>query len=305
MEEKNMICGVYTAVLTPLNKNRSIDFRLLIDHCKWLLENGCNGLTLLGTTGEANSFSLKERLQYLRKIAASDLPLENIIIGTGSCSVPETTVLSKESIECGFGGQLVLPPFYYKPVMDDGLFAYFSELIKEIKEDRLRIYLYHIPRLTGIDFSMHLLGRLQEAFPVLIAGIKDSGGEWNHTEAILQTFPALEVFAGSERFLLYTLRAGGMGCISATTNLTSQLAGEVYEQFLSGGGMENQQSLTKIREVMEGFPFIPALKFLMSETTGIEQWRFMRPPNSPLTRDQEKKLIERLKAVEFPIPKLS
>ena len=300
-----MVGGVYTAVLTPLNKDRSIDFGLLTEHCQWLFSNGCNGLALLGTTGEANSFSTKERVNYINKIAASELPLKNIMIGTGCCSVPETALLCKESVKCGYGGQLVLPPFYYKQVTDEGLYAYFSELIEGLNEDRLRIYLYHIPRMTALDMSTHLLSRLLGTFPELIIGMKDSSGEWNHTEGILNSFPNLELFVGSERFLLYTLRAGGMGCISATTNLTSKLAGEVYTQFLSGGGMESQQNLTRIREVMEGFPFIPALKFLLSITTGNDQWKILRPPNAPLTPDQEQKLLQRLNAVEFPIHNLS
>ena len=190
---------------------------------------------------------------------------------------------------------LALPPFYYKGVSDDGLFRFFAELIERVGDDRLRVFLYHIPPMAQIGFTPELIGRLLEAYPGTIAGTKDSAGDAVRIEALCRSFPDLAVFAGSETLLLDTLRWGGVGCISATVNVLAREAREVYDLFAAGEDAEPAQAaLTEARRVVEGYALIPALKAIMRERTGDELWRNLRPPLDELDEAQTRELLARL-----------
>ena len=188
---------------------------------------------------------------------------------------------------------LVLPPFYYKGVGDDGLFRFFAEVVERVGDDRLRLYLYHIPQMTGIDLGLPLISRLIDAYPGVIAGTKDSSGDTERIVTLCKEFPNLSVLAGTEALLLETLRGGGEGCISATVNVTSRLARQVYDAHAEGRNEEAktlQERLSALRASIEAYPMIPALKTLMSCLTGDEAWRNLRPPLSGLDVEQENKL---------------
>jgi 4-hydroxy-tetrahydrodipicolinate synthase len=266
--------GVYAAALTPLREDLSIDRRAFAEHCRRLLAEGCDGLAIFGTTGEANSFSVGERVEAWQALVADGIPAETLLPGTGACALSDAVALTREALAAGAPGVLALPPFYYKGVSDDGLFGFFAELIERVGDDRLRLFLYHIPLQTILGFSFELIARLLDAYPSVIAGTKDSSGDAARIEAVCREFPQLRVFAGTEALLLDTLSWGGAGCISATLNVTAPLASEVFRD----RAQEAQDRLTERRLYLERFPVIPALKAIIRDPTGDDAWRALRPP---------------------------
>jgi len=281
-----LINGAYAAALTPITADGRPDGDRLVAHCRWLLANGCTGIAPLGTTGEANSLSLDGRRTVITAVAAARIPAHQVIIGTGSCAVGDTVALTRHALELGYPNVLVLPPFYYKGVSDDGLFAFFSAVIESLNDSRLRLYLYHIPPVAVVPISLKLMARLRAAFGEVVAGLKDSSGDWANTKAVLETYPGFRAFSGSEAFLADNLAAGGPGCISATTNITAPLAAKV----LASDGRERddvQRELTEIRLALQKFPLIAALKRIMEWRTGDPSWRHILPPNAPLSREAE------------------
>ena len=216
--------GVLAAVLTPMDEDLNPDHQAFAAHCRRLLAAGCHGLSVFGTTGEANSLSVDERLAVLEALVESGIPPEKLLPGTGSCALTDTVRLSQAALEAGTAGALVLPPFYYKSVGDDGLFRFFAEVVERVGDDSLRLYLYHIPQMTGVDLGLSLISRLIDAYPGVVVGTKDSSGDRERIMALCREFPDFSVLAGTETLLLETLRSGGEGCISATVNVTSRLA---------------------------------------------------------------------------------
>lgn len=275
--------GVVAASLTPMRSDLTIDPSRLWTHCRRLLDSGCNGVLLFGTTGEANSFTVNERLELIEGIAASGLPLDRLVVGTGCCAEHDTVTLTKRVLDQGVENVLALPPFYYKSVSDDGLFAFFERVIHGIDDSRMKIHLYHIPQMSGVSFSHALIDRLIAGFPDTIAGIKDSSGDRNHLMSLCESFPGLRIFSGTERFLLDVLEAGGVGCVSATANVTAPLAGRLYERWRTGEAAGLQEELSKIRSAIKDFPLIPALKCLTALRTGDKDWLNLRPPLAPLS----------------------
>ena len=291
--------GVFAAALTPLKHDLSPDTTRLVQHYRWLLDSGCDGLAPLGTTGEANSFSVEERIDLIEAMAAADLPKENLIIGTGCCAIPDTVRLTKCVLAAGFSRALMLPPFYYKAVRDDGLYAAYSEVIERVGDARLRLYIYHFPQMTGLQIGLDLIDQLLKAYPETIVGIKDSSGDWSNMEAMCRNFPGFNVFAGTERFLLAILRAGGAGCISATTNVTAAMAANVYDNWQREHADSSQQQLSKVRTVIEAYPAIPALKQLMARHSADRGWLNVRPPLAPLSASDADELFAQLDQVDF------
>jgi 4-hydroxy-tetrahydrodipicolinate synthase len=263
----------------------SIDRAEFAAHCRRLLDAGCHGLAIFGTTGEANSFSVAERVEAWEALVEDGIPADTLLPGTGACALPDAVRLAREAVALGTSGVLALPPFYYKGVSDDGLFRFFAELIERVGDDRLRLFLYHIPPMAQVSFSVELLGRLLEAFPGVVVGTKDSEGDPARVERVCRAFPDLTVFAGSEGFLLDTLRWGGAGCISATVNVTARETREVYDLWAAGRADEAeraQTALTALRNELERPPLISRLKALMRESTGDDVWLNLRPPLEPL-----------------------
>ena len=268
--------GVLAAALTPMRDDLSIDREAFTAHCRGLLDAGCHGLAIFGTTGEANSLSVSERIEAWELLVADGIPADTLLPGTGACALPDAVELSRQALAVGAAGVLALPPFYYKGVSDDGLFRFFAELIERVGDDRLRLFLYHIPPMAVVGFTPELMRRLVDAYPGVIVGTKDSSGDGERIERICREFPDLTVFAGTEKYLLDTLRWGGDGCISATVNVTARQAREVYDLWEAGeDASAAQAALTERREYLDGFPTIPALKALLG-------WQNLRPPLQPL-----------------------
>lgn len=288
--------GVFAAALTPLGPDHAPNLPAYIKHARWLLNRGCDGLGVLGTTGEANSLTVDQRLALIEAVAAA-LPAERLLIGTGACAVGDAIRLTRACLAAGLRHVLMLPPFYYKPVDEDGLFAFYATVIEAAGDPGLRLFLYNFPRLTGVPLSLGLYTRLRQAFGPVIAGTKDSSGVWPDIERICRELPDFVTFAGTESYLLATLRAGGAGCISATANLTAPLCRAVYRAWQAGDAERAdglQTRLSALRKVLEGLPTIAALKSTMRRYSGEPVWDTVLPPLLALGAEQADALASRL-----------
>ena len=286
--------GVMAAVLTPLNGDLSPDHSAWLDHCRTLLDQGCHGLAVLGTTSEANSLSLTERLGLLDAIGNSEIPGKRLVPGTGCCAIPETVELTRKALEIGSAAVLMLPPFYYKPVSDAGLLAAYSEVIERVGDSKLRVLLYHIPQNTGVALSVDLIAMLRDRYPDTVIGIKDSAGDFANMSAMCAAFPGFRVFSGSDALLLDVLRAGGAGSITACNNVCAWLSAEVFEQWQDDAADSLQSDLTAVRETIAAFPLIEALKEIMAARSVNPSWRTLRPPLLPLDGALRKQLFAAL-----------
>src|SRR6266581_2612239 len=317
------IRGVLVPVVTPFKADLSPDPQRLIAHCRWLLSQDC-GLAVFGTNSEANSLSAEERLTLLDELVASGLDPSRMMPGTGCCSISETVELTRHAVNHGCAGVLMLPPFYYKNVSEEGLYRYFSEVVQRVCDARLRIYLYHIPPVAIVGITPNLVERLLTAYPNAIAGMKDSSGDWNNTKSFLDAFVArsagpastaraartFDVFVGSESFLLANMRNDGVGTISATVNVNPAAIYELYVACTKQSKFENRESkleqlqarLNVVRQVFSSRKFpsmIAALKQAIAIYADDPAWRTVRPPLVELTPDEAKILAADLKTIGF------
>jgi 4-hydroxy-tetrahydrodipicolinate synthase len=289
--------GVFAAVLTPLDRALEPDVPAFVAHCRWLLEQGCDGLVPIGTTGEANSLSVRQRMGLIAALQKSGIPMTRFIIGTGSCALADAVELTRAATAAGAAGVLVVPPFYYKQPSEDGLARFYSELIERTGVSGLRLYLYHFPQLSTVPITPGLIRRLLAAYPATVVGLKDSSGEWSYSANLLKEFPGFGVFSGSEGFLLANLRAGGVGCISANVNVLAPLAHRVYVAWRDGRGDEPQKDLDAARAVLDKYPLPAAVKHVMSAITGNPAWNQILPPNQALSPEHGRELIAHLAAL--------
>jgi 4-hydroxy-tetrahydrodipicolinate synthase len=254
---------------------------------------------VLGTTSEANSFSLSERLAMLDALGTAGIPGARLIPGTGCCAIPDTVALTRKAMEIGAAGVLMLPPFYYKPVTDDGLFAAYAEVIERVGDRRLKVYLYHIPQNTGVPITHGLIERLIAAYPDTVVGIKDSAGDFDNMAAMCRRFPGFRVFSGSDAFLLPLLRAGGVGAITACNNVAAAVSARVHAEWRTDRGTAAQEELGAIRAIIQSFPLIAALQDIVARASGDAGWRRQRPPLEPLADAQADALMAKLASVGF------
>lgn len=278
--------GVYAAVLTPMNGSGVPLPETLIGHCRRLFDEGCHGVAPLGTTGEANSLMLKDKLTVIEAVADT-LPAERVIIGTGSCSLGDAVFLTRRALTGGLVNVLVLPPFYYKNITDDGLLAFYSEMIERAGDDRLRLFLYNFPQQTGIRLSLDLIAGLASRYPAIIAGVKDSSGDPAFLEALCAGHAGLRIFVGMESLLARGMALGGAGCISALANVAAPLCRSVFDQpGLQGRSAVDQRMLADLKTLTARYPTVPTLKMLIARRTGDPNWLTMLPPNLPLRADE-------------------
>ena len=299
------IRGVLAPVVTPFGPHGAPDADRLARHCQWLVSNGA-GLAVFGTNSEANSLSLDERLDLLDRLVAAGVPPARMMPGTGCCAVTDTVKLTAKAVKLGCAGVLMLPPFYYKNVSDEGLYRTFASVIDAVGDARLRIYLYHIPPVAQVGISLTLIDRLLKAYPGTVAGIKDSSGDWTNTSAMLERFSAasFDVFVGSESFLLANLRAGGAGCISATANVNPAPIDRLYREWQSAGAGAQQTALDAVRAIFQRFPMVAALKSAIATYSGDADWARVRPPLVELDAAQSAALQTELAAAAFAMPGL-
>ena len=280
--------GILAPVLTPFDSQLNPDPGRFVSFCRKLLDDGCAGLVPFGTTGEANSLSVEERERLLDALLEGGVPAEKLIPGTGCAALPDTVRLSKKAARAGCAGVLVLPPFYYKNPSEEGLYRSFAQAIDKTGEGRLRVYLYHIPQVSQVGIPLRVIERLLKAYPGVVTGIKDSSLDLENTRAILRAFPGFEVFVGTEKFLLATLREGGAGCITATANVNAPAISRAFHE----RNEERQREIDVVRVAFEKLPMIAALKEAVARRTGDARWRAVRPPLVELSPDQRATLKE-------------
>jgi 4-hydroxy-tetrahydrodipicolinate synthase len=239
-------------------------------------------------------------------VDTGEVDAAKLMPGTGACSLTDAVVLAKHAVDLGCGGVLMLPPFYYKGVSDEGLFRNFAEIIERVGDERLRLYLYHIPPVANVGITLKLIEMLLAKYPRIVAGAKDSSGDWSNTKAMLDQFKdaGFDVFPGSEVFLLDGLRAGGKGCITATGNVNPGPISEVYKNWNTGRADALQAGINATRKIMQKVPMIPALKAVTAHFSNDPAWKTVRPPLTELSADQEKQVITELKASGFSMPGL-
>jgi 4-hydroxy-tetrahydrodipicolinate synthase len=283
----------------------SPDTERFVRQCKWLVANDV-GLAVFGTNSEANSLAAGERMELLEKLVEAGVDPARMMPGTGCCALTDSVRLTAHAVTLGCAGALMLPPFYYKGVSDEGLYRNYAEIVERVGDARLQIYLYHIPQVTQVPISLKLIERLLKAYPKNIAGTKDSSGDWNNTKATLAYFAkdGFDVFPGSETFLLAGMRNGGKGCISATANVNPVAIHKLYSEWKSDSADKLQEGLDQVRGIFQKYPMIPAMKRAVAHWSGHPGWATMRPPLVELGAEQSAALIAELKQAGFSMPGL-
>lgn len=292
--------GILSPVLTPFNAALDPDPKRFLAHCKKLLDAGV-GLAVFGTNSEANSLSVQEKLDLLDYLTENGIPAGRMMPGAGCCALTDTVSLTRAAAAKGCGGVLTLPPFYYKEVTVEGLFAYYSEIIQRVGDANLRLYLYHIPPVAVVPVSAELIERLLKAYPGVVSGIKDSSGDWNNTRMLLDNFQSesFDVFAGSEVFLLRTLRGGGAGCITATANTNAPAIMDLYANWQNPDADERQANVTATRAVFAKLPMIASMKAVIARELHDPEWAVPRPPLTPCEPEKADGVYAELKGAGY------
>ncbi len=270
----NHLKGVIAAIPTPITEAGEPDITLFLKVARHLLANGCDGLNVLGTTGEATSFALLQRLALMSAIAASDLPKNRLMVGTGAASVADAAALTSHAAACGFAGALLLPPFYYKGVSDDGVLRYVEQIVKASADPAIPVYLYHFPALSGVRYDAPLVSRLLKAFPGRIVGLKDSSGDMDYARQMAALSPIFDVFPSTEACLGEARTGRFAGCISATANLNSADCARAFHQ----GDEAALARAIAVRKSFDGKPLIPGVKARLAQMLGEPSLARVLPP---------------------------
>ncbi len=272
---------LFVPAITPFAEDLSVDHPRLIAHAKALLAAGAHGLAPFGTTSEANSLSVGERMAALEALIEAGIPADVLIPGTGCCALPDTVALSAHAAQLGCRGVLMLPPFYYKGVPEDGVFAAYAQVIEAVGAEALGVYLYHIPQMSGVPITLPLIERLLKAYPRTIRGLKDSAGKWDYAAEVIAAVPEIATYSASESMIVDNAAAGGAGCISASSNVNA--AG--IRRLIDGlGGPEEGallEQVSAVRRIFEGLPLIPAIKAAAALQHGDTGFARLRPPFVP------------------------
>ena len=295
--------GVYAPVLTPFDAHLQPDAERFIAHCRWLVHNKV-GLAIFGTNSEAASMSVAERMVLTDKLLAAGIPAASLLVGTGACALSDAVTLTRHAVQCGAPGVLMLPPFYFKGVSDDGLFAYYAEVIERVGSQRLAIYLYHIPQFTQVPITLALIERLRKRYPNTVLGAKDSSGDWGNSKAMLDAHAVdgFAVFPASESLLSKALPAGAAGCISATVNMNPAGIQALFEGWNQPQGLALQAQADVIRKIFQAAPMIPAMKRVVAEFAADPAWRTVRPPLCALDDAAAAAMLAALREAGFAMP---
>jgi 4-hydroxy-tetrahydrodipicolinate synthase len=288
--------GLLVPAVTPFTDDLDIDHARFATVCRWLLGQGAHGLAAFGTTSEANSLSIPERRDALERLVAAGVPPQALLPGVGASALPDAVELTRHAVSLGCGGVLMLPPFYYKPVSDDGLFAFYAETIERVGSEDLGLWLYHIPQNTGVAITHSLIERLRARYPRTVLGIKDSSGDWANTQALIQQHPGFRVFPSSEGVLLNALRLGAAGCISASGNMNASGIRALFDGWQGPDAEALQASAAEIRAIVGSYTLIPAVKAVLAAGLGAPSLATLRPPLAPLDPAQRADLLQRLEA---------
>jgi 4-hydroxy-tetrahydrodipicolinate synthase len=300
------IKGALAPVMTPFTADLEPDARRFIAHCQWLVASGA-GLAIFGTNSEANSLSIAERLRLTDELLQAGVPASKMMPGTGASSISDAVALTRHAVAHGAAGVLMLPPFYYKGVSDQGLFDYYAHVIDKVASDALRIYLYHIPQVTQVPITLGLIEMLRAKYPKTVVGAKDSSGNWDNTKAMLDAFAkdGFDVFPASESTLSAALPLGAAGCISATVNLNPGGIRALYERWNTPDGPQLQALANVIRQIFQSPNMIPAMKRVAAEFSGQRDWAVVRPPLVALDDASAARILRELQAADFSMPGFS
>jgi 4-hydroxy-tetrahydrodipicolinate synthase len=303
MNDKSRLHGIWSASLTPLRPDLSIDLPLLIEHCRWQLARGCHGIALFGTTGEGTSFGVGERKAALEAVIAAGIPAATLMVGSGCAAFTDTVELSKHAVKQGCPGVLTLPPFFFKGLGEEGLFRCFAELVERVGDARLRVYLYNIPQLSAVKFPVKVIERLLKAFPIAIAGLKDSSGDWTSTKEYLDASPGWGLFTGWDPHLREVVRLGGAGTISGMPNINMAGLRALYDNRTKPEGVDLEATATTLIKLVDAAPPTAGLRAVLAHYTGKESWLIRRPPLEQ-NREQENAVVAAVRATGFKLPPL-
>lgn len=295
------IHGVFSASATPINADGTPDHASFSVHAKALLEEGCDGIALLGTTGEANSFGLAQRMALVERVIEAGVEPKRLLPGTSQTNVADTVTLTRHALDAGVAASVVLPPFYYKGVSDDGLFRFYAEVIEGVKSDALRVVLYHIPPIAQVGISLELTQRLLDTFPGIVVGVKDSSGKIESMEAFA-AFENFSVLAGADPFMLPLLRSGGAGCITSSSNLIAKHLRVVFDNWFddtkSAEVEAAQARINAWRDLSNTYVQLPTIKAMLARRRGHDGWARVRPPLVELTVDEVAKVWAKMDELE-------
>jgi 4-hydroxy-tetrahydrodipicolinate synthase len=266
--------GVIAAIATAVDDKGEPDCARSTALARFLLANGCDGLNVLGTTGEATSFSLEQRKRVMSAYRDAGLPLDRLMVGTGAASVADAVALTRHAAELGFAGALLLPPFYYKGVPDDGLVAYVETIMQATAAKPIPIYLYHFPAQSGLPWHVNLVKRLLESYPGRIVGLKDSSGDMAYARSVAAISKNLAVFPSTEAVLIEARQGAFAGCISATANLNADLCSRAWRE----GDMAALDAAVAIRKLFDGKPLVSGVKALLGHIHGDPALGRVKPP---------------------------
>ena len=272
--KRKKLRGVIAAIATAVDPHGAPDLIRSVAFARYLLANGCDGLNVLGTTGEATSFSLDQRKAVMSAYRKEGLPLDRLMVGTGAAATADAIALTRHAAELGFAGALVLPPFYYKGVPDDGLVAYIERIVTATSDRPIPIYLYHFPAQSGLPWRTGLIRRLLDRFGSRIVGLKDSSGDMQYAREAARIDKAFDVFPSTEAVLLEARGGEFAGCISATANLNADLCARAWKS----GDAEALAAAVRIRQLFEGKPLVPGVKAALAHIHGDANWTRVQPP---------------------------
>ena len=275
--------GLWCATLSPLDKRGAFDATRLATHAQRLFAAGVDGIAPFGTTGEGQSFSVAERRAGLDALIAAGIAPQRILAATGCAALPDAIELTRHALAAGCAGALVLPPFFFKDVTDEGIYAAYAALIDGVGDNRLRLYLYHIPQVSGVGLSVAMVSRLAAEYPAIVAGVKDSSGSFDNSRALVDALPQLSIFVGHEPHLPQLRKLGGAGTICGIANLYPRLMRRLYDSSLDSNPGGELPLIESVIAALMRFPIFGALKSLQAELSGDASWRALRAPLLPLS----------------------
>ena len=298
MDEESRIRGLWCAMLTPLDRAGRLDGARLASHAQALLGAGIDGVAPFGTTGEGPSFSVGERRAGLEALLRAGVVARQLIAATGCASVTDALDLTRHALGAGIQRCLVVPPFYFKDMPDDAVFGFYAGFIDSVADARLRLYVYHIPQFSGVPVTPAVLRRLADAYPGVVAGVKDSAGDWANTARLLEHVPQLDILVGHEPHLPRLMRAGGAGTICGVANVYPGIVRALLQRDVSAA---NEARLQQFLDVVFRLPFVPAFKAIKAAQAGDPDWRAVRTPWLALPDRVRDELIGALRHADFAV----
>ena len=294
MVETPLFTGIYAAALTPMHDDFSCNHEALADHCNDLMERGCRGIALFGTTGEGSSFSVEERVNALKHLIKLGIDPQKLILAISCCAVADVVKLASLAVDQKCSAVLIVPPFFYKNVDDAGVIAFYREVIRKVASSDLRIILYHIPQYSGVPITLNIIKALREEFPKVVIGIKESEGNLSFTKKILSTFPDFKVFVANESQISEAIQLGAVGAITGLANAYPELICSLYEFGKNQNKTNNNEVINNIRKLIQNYPIFPAIKSLVKKQKG-SAWHILRPALTALDEKEGQALFEALR----------